>query len=118
MENITVGQIGLGLAFIAALIASVGGIGKFLTKVIKKAFATEMKPLNDKLDNLDSKIEDVDMNTCKNFLVARLAEVEAGEKLGDIGEERFWEEYQHYQKIGGNSYIKKKVEQLEREGKL
>lgn len=118
MKDITLEQIGLALAFIAALIASIGAIGKVVSKAIKKGFATEMKPINDKLDSFESKITEVDINTCKNFLVARLTEIEAGQKLGDIGEERFWEEYQHYQKIGGNSYIKKKVEQLEREGKL
>ena len=118
MENITVGQIAVALAFIAALIASVGAIGKVISKAVKKGFETEMKPINDKLDKLEDKVDDVDMNTCKNFLVARIGDIEAGQGLSETGLERFWEEYQHYIKIGGNTYIQKKVEQLEREGML
>lgn len=118
MENITLGQIAIVLAFIAALIVSIKTIGGTVSKAVKKGLETEMKPINDKLDNLDKRIAEVDMNATKNFLVARLDEIEQGKPLQGIEEERFWEQYQHYTNLGGNTYIQHKVEQLEQDGKL
>lgn len=118
MEQVTLGQIGLVLAFIAALIASIGAIGKAVQKAVKKAFDNGMRATNEKLDRLEGKIDDVDLNTCKNFLVARISEIEQGRALDSVGEERFWEQYEHYLAIGGNTYIQHKVEQLEKDGKL
>ena len=113
MDNITIGQVAVALAFVAALIASVKSIGATIKKAIEKAIEKAMKPTNDKIDKIDKKIDQVDMNTCKNFLVARLDELERGEKLDGIAEERFWEQYQHYLNLGGNTYIQHKVEQLQ-----
>lgn len=118
MEQITIGQVGIFLAFIAALIASVGAISKAAKKAVTKAFEGGMKNTNDRLDKIEKKIDDVDLNTCKNFLVARLTEVEHGRALDSVTEERFWEQYEHYVAIGGNTYIQHKVEQLEQAGKL
>ena len=58
------------------------------------------------------------MATSKNFLVAKIAEVDKGNKLDEIEKERFWEQYEHYSKIGGNSYIQRKVDELKESGKL
>lgn len=118
MENITLGQIAIVLAFIAALIVSIKTIGSTVSKAVKKGLETEMKPINDKLDKLDTKIDNVDLNATKNFLVARLDEIEQGKPLQGIEEERFWEQYEHYQAKGGNSYIAHKIEQLQEQGKL
>ena len=109
MEQLTIGQVAVALAFVAALIASVKSIGATIKKAIEKA----MKPTNEKIDKIDKKIDQVDMNACKNFLVARLDELERGEKLDGIAEERFWEQYQHYLSLGGNTYIQHKVEQFQ-----
>lgn len=118
MEQITIGQIAVFLAFIAALIASVGIISKAARKAVQKAFEAGMKSTNDRLEKIEQKIGEVDLNTCKNFLVARLTEIEQGRSLDSVGEERFWEQYEHYKAIGGNTYIQHKVEQLEQTGKL
>ena len=63
-------------------------------------------------------VKEVDMNACKNFLVRSLGDIEKGVPLDEIEKERLWEQYEHYQKIGGNSYIKRKVEHLQEQGKL
>ena len=118
MENITLGEIGLALAFVAALVASIGAIGKVVSKAVKKAFEAGSKEITDRLDKLEKKVDDVDLNTCKNFLVARLTDIDQGRALDSVGEERFWEQYEHYLSLGGNTYIQHKVEQLEKEGKL
>lgn len=118
METTTLGEIGLFLGFVAALVASIGAIAKVVQKAVKKAFDGGIKATNDKIDKIEKKVEEVDLNTCKNFLVARLSEVEQGTRLDSVAEERFWEQYEHYLAIGGNTYIQHKVEQLEQAGKL
>lgn len=118
MENITIGQIAVVLAFIAAFITSVVKIKDVIEKTIKKGLEGQFKPINEKLDTLDKKIDDVDLNACKNFLVARLDEIEKGEAFGAITDQRFWEQYNHYLAKGGNTYIQHRIEKLQQEGKL
>lgn len=118
MGSITLEEIGLALAFIAALVASIGSIGKVVKKAVEKAFKDATKDFTDRFDKLDSKVETIDMENCKNYLVTFLAEVARNELKDETEYQRFWEEYQHYKSIGGNTYIQHKVEQLEKEGKL
>ena len=118
MENLTISQIAVAVAFLGALIA---GVKYLLTEAktwISDSMKSQMDAFSIKIDALESKIGDVDMQTCKNYLVVRLAEIENGKDPTEVEKERFYEQYEHYMKIGGNSYIKKKVEQLESDGKL
>lgn len=71
IETITLGQIGLALAFIAALVASIGAIGKVVSKAVKKAFEAGSKGITDRLDKMEKKVEGIDLNTCKELGVAR-----------------------------------------------
>lgn len=118
MENITIGQISVTIAFIVALIGGCKYIVTDISKIMDKA----LKPTNDKIDKLEVKltdrIKDTDLNSTKNFLVAKLQEVKAGQQLDDITTQRFWEQYQHYTNLGGNSYIMNEVDKLKKEGKL
>ena len=118
VENITLGVISASVIFLAGLI---GGI-KYLRKVLKESltemFKDQFEAINPKLDAMDGKIERVDMQSCKNFLVRFLADVERGDMTHLSEIQRFWEEYEHYLKEGGNSYIKEWVEKLKKEGKL
>lgn len=118
MEQITLGQIAVAVAFFVALITGVSYLLKQIKAAIKSALKDEFKPINDKIDELGKHLDSVDMESCKNFLVSVLSDIEKGLDVDEIERERFWEQYQHYQKIGGNSYIKKKVDQLEKEGKI
>lgn len=118
METITIGWIIGGVAVLVAFIKGVkylqDSMKEWATNLLKEPFDDLKKQLVD----LQGKVGDVDMGTCKNFLVARIAEVEKGNPLGEIEKERFWEMYEHYSKIGGNSYIQRKVDELKDEGKL
>ena len=118
MENITIGYIIGGVVLLAGFIAGVRELKKsvkdWITNLLKEPFDN----LSAKLSTLQEKIDDVDISTCKNFLVARLAEIERGHQLDEIETERFWEQYEHYLAIGGNTYIKRKVEQFKSEGKI
>lgn len=118
MENITLGQISIAIAFIVTFIGGVKYILNDMNKVVEKA----LKPTNGKIDGLEKTLKDEisksDMNATKNFLVARISDLKAGVKLDDITLERFWEQYEHYINLGGNSYIKNEVEKLKKEGVL
>lgn len=118
MENITFGQICAGIALIVAFITGVRYLKKSIKEWISQLLKDSFDDINKKLATLQERVDDVDMGTCKNFLVARLAEVEKGNHLDEIERERFWEQYEHYCKIGGNSYIQRKVEELKAEGKI
>ena len=118
IDNITLGVLSATVIFLAGLI---GGI-KYLKSVLKESlidmFKDQFKALNDKLDNLDTKIDRVDLQSCKNFLVRFLADAERGNVTHLSEEQRFWEEYEHYLDFGGNSYIREWTERLKKEGKL
>ena len=119
MENITIGQIAIAIAFIAALIT--GGVKikdavkKWLEALLKEKFdeaSKENKLLSAKIDSIEKRLDDVDLENCKNYLVTFLSEVKRGETKDEIEKQRFWEEYQHYTSKGGNSYIHRDVEEL------
>ena len=118
MEQITLGQIAVAVTFIVGLLSGIGYLRKHLKEWITKPLKEQLDPLNNKINELHQHIADVDLESCKNFLVTFLSEIDKGDRVDEIERERFWEQYQHYEKMGGNSYIKRKVEQLKTEGKL
>lgn len=125
MNEITIGQIAAAVAMIAALISGLAIIGQRLKSYIKSAFGDSAKEITAQIEALDKKIkqlekrvEKVDQEAVKNYLVPFLAGVERGNPVDEIERERFHEEYQHYVDGGGNSYIKSKVDKLKKEGKL
>lgn len=118
MENITLGQIGLAVAFLGGLISGIGYLNKQLKTWIADSLKDQMDALDGKINELGGQINEVDMNATKNFLVAKLADIEQDHPMNEIEAERFWEQYAHYHKIGGNSYIDQKVERLKSLGKL
>lgn len=118
MENITLGEISNVLVFIAGILASGGSIAVFFSKRFGKIISDQLKPTNDKIDTLQSSISEVDMSNCKNYLVQIISILEAGGTVDKVALERFWENYDHYIELGGNSYIHTAVERLKKEGKL
>ena len=125
MENITVGQIAVGIAFLAALIT--GGVKikdavkKWLETLLKEKFdeaSKETKALSAKIDSIEKQLADVDLENCKNYLVTFLSEMKRGEVKDEIEKQRFWEEYEHYTRKGGNSYIRHDVEELKKKGTI
>ena len=87
---------------IAGFITAVTTICVFCKKIIDKGFAPVYK-----------KIDDIDLNQCKNYLVTFLKSVEKGEKMDDAEKQRAYEVYDHYIKeLKGNSYIHDKWQKL------
>ena len=118
MEQITIGQIGLAVTFVVGLITGITALVKNIKKWLSSAFKEDFDGLNRKIDKIQKRVEDVDLAHCKNYLVRFLSDVDRGRQIDDIEMERFWEQFQHYETMGGNSYIHRKVEQLKTEGKL
>lgn len=118
MEQITLGQIAVCITFLAGLISGI----IFLTSKIKvwmqEALKDQFAAIDTKFDTIEKKIDDVDMATCKNFLVRTLSDIENCQPMSETEMQRFWEQYEHYVKIGGNSYIMEKVSKLKSDGKL
>lgn len=123
MENITLGQIAIVVAFLAALIT--GGVKikntvkKWLENLLKEKFDEQRKEtqaLSIKIEKLEQSLFDVDLENCKNYLVTYISEIKRGEVKDEIEKQRFWEEYRHYIDKGGNSYIRHDVEELGKKG--
>ena len=96
---------------------------KFLNKFSELLAKALLVSLNAKLDEIKNElktdIRKVDESCSKNFLVQFLQRVEEGEKIDEVEYERFYEVYDHYTNdLKLNSYIHRKVEKLETEGKL
>lgn len=108
-------------AFLGGLVAFIKGVeylmGKF-KKVAQEWLKKGLEPIGKKLDALDKKVDSVDLNATKNFIVARLEEAKRGDTLDDVTKMRLYEQYEHYIKLGGNSYIKESFEDLQKQNKI
>ena len=112
MDKITLADLGTWIGFFAALIGSCTGIYAWVKKLLKKLFDAQTRGINEQ-------IKRVDLENCKNFLVSFLARCDRqGCVIDEIEKARFWEQYEHYLELGGNSYIKNRVEQLRKDEKL
>jgi coenzyme F420-reducing hydrogenase alpha subunit len=124
MENITIGQIAVAIAFIAALIT--GGVKikdsvkKWLTNTLKESFDAQTKQIEEvkrTVDNIQTQLKTVDMENTKNFLTTEIASLKRGEVKSEIEMQRFKEEYDHYiNALKGNTYIKEEYEKLKAKG--
>ncbi len=107
---------------------------KILNKISDLLASALLSTLESKLDTMKKELKDdiqqvkkelkedikaVDENTCKNYLVRTLKDIENGVQIDDVEYQRFYEVYDHYTKaLHLNSYIHKKIEKLEKEGKM
>lgn len=112
MQNLTIGQIATGLAFIVGLWVSVETMSKKINTHIDSLFEKKIKPIETKIDKMDK-------NTTMNFLVRCFGDLDKGEKLDDATTMRMYEQYDYYvNTLHGNTYIHSTFERLKKEGKL
>lgn len=111
MQSLTLQRIYDNIVFIVALCGGMYAIYRGVKRGIKKLLEEEFEALNKRIDSID-------METTKNFLVRFLADVEKGTVVTEIERERFWEQYEHYLKMDGNSYVKEWVAKLQKKGWL
>ena len=118
MEQITLGDIAVAVTFIVGLLTSAGYLRKHFKDWLEQTFTSQFDELKTQINGLSDRIDEVDMEACKNYLVIFLSDIERGGQIDEIEKERFWEQYERYIRAGGNSYIKRKVENLVKEGRL
>jgi hypothetical protein len=70
-----------------------------------------------KKEDLEKEINKVQLDNCKNYLVQQISASDRRE-LSQAEKERYWENYDNYIKLGGNSYIHAETDRLKKEGKL
>lgn len=117
-ENITLKELAVAVASLAAFIAACGTIYHFIKKALYKLFEEQTKSINKRIDTLDERVDRNNLESCKNYLVYFLSDLDHGKEPDEIELERFFEVYEYYKKAGGNSYIKHKVEKLQAEKKI
>lgn len=113
MENLTIGEITNILKFIIEFVGLLVTVVVTMKKILEKQF----KPINEKVEKIEKivneKIDNLDLNQCKNFLVRFLADVERGQAIDEVEIKRAHDVYDHYKDdLHGNSYIKDKWEKL------
>lgn len=119
IQNLTLEQVSVIILFIGGLIGGIEYLKKGLKDALKEMLKDQFKEVNDKLGTIQTSLTKVDTQTCKNFLVIFLANVERGDHIYDDEKRRFWEEYDHYiDDLKENSYIKEWVKKLTDAGKL
>ncbi len=85
---------------VASFLSALGVIALFINKIVKKL-----------LNELHHKINELEKNQCKNYLVNFLASIEKNEKVTECQKIMAYEMYDHYIKdLKGNSFIKDKWE--------
>ena len=118
MESWTLGAVSIAAAFIVGLIASAKKIAGYMAEAIGRVTQRQIQPLEQKIDALAVKIENVDNNSLKDFLVARFAEIERGSQPDEVTRQRIYEEMERYERQGGNSYIHTRFDELKKQGRL
>ena len=112
LSNLTLGQAAADIGIIVAIVGGFGALYVKLKDLIVKVIKEQLAPFADTLRKIDKE-------TCKNFIVRCIADIERGESMSETELERFKEQYDHYIKdLKGNTYIKDKVEKLKSDGKI
>lgn len=88
-------------------------LASFLT-AIGIIIASLKKIINNTISPINETVKQIDKNQCQNYLVNFLANIENDVPMKEYQYERAWDIYDHYIKLGGNSYIKDKWEKLVR----
>lgn len=119
MEGITLGEISNVLVFIAGILTAGGTIAGFMSKRFGKMMKEELKPLNDKMDDLAEQVNQVDVDNTKNYLQQTISAIKDGAVLDTAAKERFYENYDHYTNdLNLNSWVHAEVDALKKAGKL
>lgn len=119
MEGITLGEISNVLVFIAGILTAGGTIAGFMSKRFGKMMKEELKPLNDKMDDLSEQVNQVDVDNTKNYLQQTISAIKDGAVLDTAAKERFYENYDHYTNdLNLNSWVHSEVDALKKAGKL
>lgn len=118
IQDLTLGQFSAGLLFLIGLAVGIKAVYSGFKQGVSNLLDDKFKDVNTKIDNIDEKLTTVELNSCKNYIVPYLADMERGGIPDEIERKRFWDAYETYKNKGGNSYIHDRVNKLQKEGKL
>ena len=118
MEDVTLKWIADNIEFLLVFCAGIYAVYRGISRGIRRMLEEEFKALNKRIDDIEGRTKILDMETTKNFLVRYLADIEKGAIMAEIESQRFWEQYEHYLRMEGNSYIKEWVAKLQKKGWL
>ena len=85
---------------------------------VGNAVSDQFKSFSDAISGIEKRLDKIDMEASKNFLVRCLGDIEKGQGLTVAEKMRFKEQYDYYLAHGGNTYIKDEVDKYKAEGKL
>ena len=119
---------GEAIVFLAAFIGAVLYLKSTMRATIKEVNKEDFedmhdsiedlkKDMNDGFEHVNKRIDKSDLESCRNFLVHAMVDIEHG-VVDDALEHRFWDELDHYHKEKQNSYIDTRVQALIDTGKL
>lgn len=106
------------LGVIVSIISSLSFIYRKVKEFVVFIVDQNYNKLDTRFSEIQENINAVDLQHTKNYLIGVITRVEQGETLTAIERLRFWECYEHYIKMGGNSYIHESVEGLRKKGKI
>ena len=118
MQDLTLGTISNWIIFLVALLGGIEFLALRMRTYIKNTMKDELEPIKENQVKHDTRLDELELSSDKNFIVRFLADIEQGNLVDDVEKERFYEIYQRYKELGGNSYVSHKVDKLEKEGKL
>lgn len=102
---------------VGALITALGVMYEAYKKATLAMLDDKFQQINTRLDEVEDKIDDSDLQACKNFLVHALNDIERG-VADEVTIERVYEQHEYYHMKGGNSYIDARFDRLKAEGKI
>ena len=113
-------QIQAIIAIFAVLLLGAAGwkLWQGFKTAVTNAVSDQFKELTNAINGINTRLDTVNMEACKNFLVRCLADIDRGDELTETEAQRFKEQYDYYLKHGGNTYIKDKYEKDKDAGKL
>lgn len=118
MDGVTIGQIFEWVIWLSGGIGAMTALYKLIKEGFHKALKSELRLIDQKLDKLEQRMDIANRERAKNFVIRFLADMEQGEPIDQDELHCFWDNYQIYQSLGGNTYVHEKVEKLKAEGKL
>lgn len=128
MENITLGQIALAIAFLLSIFGNITNLIKTIKSPIDKKLEKVIEPINKKIDSLNEKIDnmekehmkklnDLKIDSIRNDLVNYMSLAEEN-IITPKTKIDMYSLYDTYCQMGGNSYVHDKWEKLKKEGKI
>ena len=117
-EQITLGQILISVTFIVGFIATISKLKTIVNDWFRDKLSPKVDPLYNKIDEINAKIDSLEMDSYKRYLVLVMTNIERGEKIDEVEQAVFDEMYKKYIDHGGNTYIQRKHKKLEEAGKL